>query len=171
MSYTFTITRQYLREASFANPVGINSLINSGTAPTVEVNINVEAKAIDDPVYYETSLHTQVQAFRKVEKEGQPAEEVLAFNGLVKYSALVQISYAEGSHPDDLGPDARKEHDQQIQFTVMVDVPKLLFPALRQTVAQLTQDGGFPPLLINPIDFDAMYRQNLAREEETASSE
>ena len=43
----------------------------------------------------------------------------------------------------------------------MIEGPRLLFPFARQIVAEATREGGFPPLLINPIDFAAMYQQNV----------
>ena len=50
----------------------------------------------------------------------------------------------------------------QVHPIVMIECPRLLFPFVRQIVANATRDGGFPPLYIDPIDFVALYQQKLA---------
>jgi preprotein translocase subunit SecB len=49
-----------------------------------------------------------------------------------------------------------------LQPTVLIDCPRLLFPFAREIVATATRNGGFPPLLLEPVDFDALYRQRMA---------
>ena len=53
---------------------------------------------------------------------------------------------------------------------VLIECPRLLFPFARQLVADAVRNGGFPPLLIDPIDFSALYRQRMAREAETKTA-
>ena len=49
-----------------------------------------------------------------------------------------------------------------MQPVVMIECPRLLFPFAREIIATATRNGGFPPLLLEPIDFVALYRQRLA---------
>jgi preprotein translocase subunit SecB len=71
----------------------------------------------------------------------------------MEYAALAQI----GEVPED-----------KIEPLLMVEAPRLLFPYLRTLVSQMTQQGGFPPLLVNPIDFHALYRDHKKKAAATA---
>ena len=53
--------------------------------------------------------------------------------------------------------------DEAVQAVVMIECPRLLFPFARQIVADAVRNGGFPPLLIDPIDFAMLYRQRVAQ--------
>ena len=53
---------------------------------------------------------------------------------------------------------------------LLIECPRLLFPFARRLVADLTQEGGFPPLRIDPVDFTALYRQQRARAQQPATN-
>ena len=48
---------------------------------------------------------------------------------------------------------------------LLIEAPRMLFPFARNILAETTRDGGYPPLLLNPIDFAALYRQQMAEKE------
>ena len=52
---------------------------------------------------------------------------------------------------------------ESLQPTVMIECPRLLFPFAREIIATATRNGGFPPLLLEPVDFVSLYRQRLAQ--------
>lgn len=138
-AFPITVNAQYIKDFSFENPNAPRSLVNTGKPPNVEVNINVEARPLADDTY-EVALKVSASA---------KAEEMTAF--------VVELSYACIMTLNGFSED-------QIQPVLMIEGPRLLFPFARQIIADATREGGFPPLLINPIDFAAMYQQNAMNE-------
>ena len=55
--------------------------------------------------------------------------------------------------------------ENRIEQLIMIDCPFVLFPFARRVIADTTRDGGFPPLMLDPIDFHALYLQNRQRVE------
>ena len=135
---------QYIKDLSFENPGAPLSLMGQ-TPPQVQVDIQVQVQPLDLPPReggqdkpYEVVLILRAQALR---------EKDAVF--------VVELSYAGIFTPVNVPA----EH---VQPLLMIEAPRLLFPFARAAVATLTRDGGFPPLLINPIDFGALYQQQVA---------
>lgn len=136
--FPITINAQYIKDFSFENPNAPRSLMNNGAPPNVEVNINVEARPLAEDTY---------EVVLKVNAEAK-TPEISCFMVELSYACIVTLNgFAE-------------EH---IQPVLMIEGPRLLFPFARQIIADATREGGFPPLLINPIDFAAMYQQNVVQ--------
>ena len=131
-----SITLQYVKDLSFENPRAPHSFGNLNPAPEIAVEINVEAHGVQKNVF-ELVLHIRARAAR--------GEEVFF---------VVELAYAGicvvGNVPQ-----------QHIQPLVTIEGPRLLFPFARAILADCVRDGGFPPLLINPIDFARLYQQNV----------
>lgn len=144
-SFPITVNAQYIKDFSFENPNAPRSLVNSGKPPNVEVNINVEARPLSDDSY-EVALKVSASA---------KTEEMTAFVVELTYGCIMTLS---GFSED------------QIQPVLMIEGPRLIFPFARQVIADATREGGFPPLLINPIDFSAMYQQNMLQQQEQAGN-
>ena len=53
----------------------------------------------------------------------------------------------------------------QVQPLVLIECPRLLFPFAREIIATSVRDGGFPPLMLDPVDFVSLYRQNMERQQ------
>lgn len=138
-SFPITVNAQYIKDFSFENPSAPRSLVNTGKAPNVEVNINVEARPLAEDTY-EVALKVSASA---------KTEELTAFVVELTYACIMTLSGFT---------------EEQIQPVLMIEGPRLLFPFARQIVADATREGGFPPLLINPIDFAAMYQQNMSQQ-------
>jgi preprotein translocase subunit SecB len=143
--FPITVNAQYIKDFSFENPSAPRSLVNTGKPPNVEVNINVEARPIADDSY-EVALKVSASA---------KTDELTAF--------VVELSYACIMTLNGFSED-------QIQPVLMIEGPRLLFPFARQIIADATREGGFPPLLINPIDFAAMYQQNAVSGPDSAGT-
>lgn len=138
--FPITVNAQYIKDFSFENPNAPRSLVNNGKPPNVEVNINVEARPLADDTY-EVALKVSASA---------KADDIAAFVVELSYACIMTLNgFAE----------------EQIQPVLMIEGPRLLFPFARQIIADATREGGFPPLLINPIDFAAMYQQNVMAEQ------
>jgi len=128
---------QYVRDLSFENPGAPGSILTGTGAPGFNVGINVQVKRQGDDVY---AVEITINA--KAERE-----KALLFNIELVYGGAFRV---------------RGFTDAQLPAILMVECPRLLFPFARQVLASVTQAGGFPPLLMEPVDFTAIYRQNLA---------
>ena len=133
-----TVRAQYLKDLSFENPGAPNTLMQMNQAPNVQINVNVEAKKLAEKDY-EVTLH--------VHGEAKNGETVLF---------LVEVSYAGIFFLEDMA-------ENLIQPVLLIEAPRLLFPFARTIVAEATREGGFPPLLIQPVDFVALYQQHMAQ--------
>lgn len=129
---------QYIKDLSFENPAAPNSLRPSDKAPKLDVNVNVNARARSE---------TEFEVDLRVEGKAARGEDTL-FIVEVTYGGVFQVR------------NVPKEHLQPI---LMIECPRLLFPFARQIVADATRQGGFPPLMIDPVDFAALYRQRIAQ--------
>src|SRR5690554_3399639 len=133
----FGIAGQYVRDLSFENPNAPASLVPGTTNPASNVNINVQVKKQADDAYaVEIGLNV------KTERDGKVLYAVeLVYGGLFR---------------------TRNIPENQLGALLMVEAPRLIFPFARQVLAQTIQGGGFPPLMLEPVDFLALYRRNLA---------
>ena len=102
--------------------------------PDVDVNIDVQVRHLRDRLY-EVVLTTRIKASLK---------DKVAF--------LVELDFGGLATVGQQVPQSEVEH------LMLVEVPRFLFPFARSIIGNVTRDGGFPPLLINPIDFEELYR-------------
>ena len=128
---TMQINAQYIKDFSFENPNTPTSL-QPKTEPTVEVNVDVQAISLSDHVY-EVSLTTSVT--------GRDESEILFIIELI-YAGIFTF---------------HGESDENIQPALLIDCPQLLFPFARSIISNTTQNGGFPPLLLQPVNFAQLY--------------
>jgi preprotein translocase subunit SecB len=133
-NFTFAINMQYVKDLSFENPRAPQVFANSQNAPQVQVNVDVGARQVAETMY-EITLVLNAEA-----KSGEETVFVveLTYAGLFTVPPLPQ---------------------EQLRPLLLIECPRLLFPFARAIVADATRDGGFPPLMINPIDFAALYRR------------
>ena len=128
------VQTQYIKDLSFENPRGPASAEPGQTRPEIQVRVDVRAQAAGTD-RYEVSLQLHVDA-----KAGEETTFMLelTYGGLFVMQNVPQES---------------------LQAILLVECPRLLFPFARRIVADATRDGGFPPLMIDPIDFAALYRR------------
>ncbi len=140
---SLNIISQYIRDLSFENPEAPASVMGGSSAPGFNVNINVAVKKQSDDVYaVELTLNARAEREKK-----------LLFNVELIYGGLFKVMNIP---------------ENQMAPALMIECPRLIFPFARQVLANVTQSGGFPPLLMEPVDFAVIYRQNLARMAEAA---
>jgi preprotein translocase subunit SecB len=132
------INAQYLRDLSFENPRAPESLINQGNPPEVSVEADVKARQLNAETF---------EAVLMLRIEARSGEDV-AFLIELDYGAVLTI---------------RNAVPEVIAALVLVEAPRLLFPFARAIVADATRDGGFPPLLLSPIDFGDLQRRKAAQ--------
>ena len=137
---TLNILAQYVKDLSFESPGAPLSLRPRDKAPGISINVNVNANPIA-----ENDFDVVLTLTARV-GEGK---EVL-FNAELVYGGVFRL---EGFPQEHLLP------------LLFIECPRLLFPFARQIIAEATRNGGFPPLMIDPIDFAQMFQQRMAEEQ------
>lgn len=141
------IHAQYVKDLSFENPNTPESLRGGKTMPVMDVNIGMDARKLADekiPHLYEVVLNVRAEARR---------EDKLVFIAELQYGVTVSLN--------DLPED--NHHP-----VLLIEIPRLAFPYARQILSDMTVQGGYPPLLLNPVDFQALYMDRFKDEIEKA---
>ena len=133
------VLAQYTKDLSFENPNAPASLAPQAQQPQINIQINVGANNLAENEY-EVALSVE----GKAEAAGK-----LMFSFELVYAGVFRIVNVpqENLHP-----------------LVMIECPRLLFPFAREIIATSVRDGGFPPLMLDPVDFVSLYRQNMERQ-------
>ncbi|HEV7253926.1 MAG TPA: protein-export chaperone SecB [Mesorhizobium sp.] len=140
---TLSVLAQYVKDLSFESPGAPRSLRAQNKAPSIAVNVNVGANPLSDKEY-DVVLTLSAKA-------GQDNDVLFA----------VELTYG-GAFRIEGFP---QEHMLPILF---IECPRLLFPFARQIIAEATRNGGFPPLLLDPIDFAQMFQRKMAEDQAAA---
>ncbi len=139
------VMAQYVKDFSFENPNAPQTLMPNQPQPQVNIGVDVQVRPLADDVY-EVSLQLRAEAKQN---------ETIAFLVELSYAGLFQL------------PGLPQEH---LRPVLMIEGPRLLFPFARAIVAETTRDGGYPPLLLNPIDFADLYRRQMSDDEGMAQA-
>jgi preprotein translocase subunit SecB len=126
------ILAQFVRDLSFENPRAPESLRPTGTQPQIDIGVELNARARQDDLF---EVDLKFTASAKHESETVFQVELL-------YGGLFQI---QGVPEEAMEP------------VLLIECPRFLFPFVRKVVADLTMEGGFPPFMLDPIDFGAIY--------------
>lgn len=135
---------QYVKDLSFESPHAPLSLTVQDDAPKIEISVDVQAQRLDEH-QYEVELHVTAGARRN---------EDTVFIAEVIYAGVFGLF--------NMDPETTRA-------VCLIECPRLLFPFARRIVADATRDGGFPPLMLEPIDFAALY-QEQARQQAAAEA-
>jgi preprotein translocase subunit SecB len=136
------VLAQYTKDLSFENPNAPQKAL--AQHPDIGIEINVNAKPLSESDI-EVELTIEVRA---------KDQDKLLFAVDLAYAGVFRILNFEA------------ETKQQI---IMIECPRILFPFARQIIADVTRNGGFPPLLMDPIDFVGLYRQRMAQQQQAAA--
>jgi preprotein translocase subunit SecB len=130
------VTAQYVKDLSFENPNAAEILAQGAGAPKVAVNVDVKTNQLAEN-RWEVLLTIKGDA-----KSGDNQAFVveLTYGGIALLNAVPR---------------------EQTAAVLLIEVPRLLFPFARAVISEATRNGGFPPLLIQPIDFAGMFRRQL----------
>jgi preprotein translocase subunit SecB len=129
------VLAQYTKDLSFENPNAPQSLMG-GQQPQINIQVNVSANPLA-----ETDIEVSLKLEGKAEHQGK-----VLFNFELDYAGVFRIQNVP---------------QESLQAVVLIECPRLLFPFAREIVANAVRNGGFPPLLLDPIDFVALYRQRM----------
>jgi len=133
----FAVLTQFTKDFSFENPNAPRTFSNQTSSPKISLQVNVNARPLS-PTDFEVSLVLEGGA-------GEAADVLFKFE--LNYSGVFRVENIPA---------------EQIQPIVMIEGPRLLFPFARQIVAEAVRAGGYPPLYIDPIDFQSLYMQRMA---------
>ena len=140
-----SVITQYIKDISFENPNAPASLNPELPQPTVELGINVQARSLNEENY---EIELRIQTTAKHEDE-------TAFIVELVYGGLFLIK--------NFPPEA-------LEMMCMIECPRLLFPFARRIISDVTRDGGFSPLQLDPIDFAGLFQAHKMQEVEETTS-
>ncbi|BBE73320.1 protein-export chaperone SecB [Oharaeibacter diazotrophicus] len=140
---SLNVVAQYVKDFSFENPRAPDSLRPKDGGPQITVGVNVQSRQRSG-VEFEVDLKLEVSATQ--------GEETV-FHIELDYGGLFRVQNVPQQH---------------LHPFVMIECPRLLFPFARQIVADAAVRGGFPPLMIDPIDFVALYQQYVQQMQQQA---
>lgn len=130
------VRAQYIKDLSFENPTPLQSFTeDQDTQPNISVNIGVQAEKLGEGNF---------EVFLKIRADAKRNDKVM-FIAELTYASIIGV---EGN-----------VSDQQAAPLVMIEAPHLMFPFARNIMADMTRDGGFPPLLLAPVDFVSLFQQ------------
>ena len=135
-----TIHTQYIKDLSFENPNAPESVALQ-QQPKINIDVDVEARTTQDQKLHEVTVKINVKA---------DVADRVAFIAELQYGAVVTLNVAD-------------EHRLPV---LLIEVPRMLFPYVRKIISDLTADGGFPPLMMQQIDFADLFRKKFAKQME-----
>jgi preprotein translocase subunit SecB len=131
------VLAQYVKDLSFENPNAPRSL-QQGAQPQINISVNVTANPMSE---------TDVEVALRLEGKAEAAGSVM-FNIELVFAGVFRIQNVP---------------QEQLQPITLIECPRLLFPFAREIVATSVRNGGFPPLMLDPIDFVSLYQQRMAQ--------
>src|SRR5712691_10349615 len=139
---SLSILVQYSKDFSFENPKAPQSLLQQQQQPQIGIQINVNPRQIAA-----TDFEVELKLEGKAELNGNV---LFAFD--LNYAGVFRLTNIP---QENLGP------------LLMIECPRLLFPFAREIISTAISNGGFPPLLLHPIDFVGLYQRRLAEMQAT----
>jgi preprotein translocase subunit SecB len=135
---SLNVLGQYIKDFSFENPNAPRSLAPSENQPAINIAINVGVQQLGQ-AEYEVSL--------KLEGKAENSGTVLfAFD--LTFAGMFRLQNVPQEH---------------LQPLLLIECPRLIFPFAREVIATAVRNGGFAPLLLDPVDFVALYQQRMAQ--------
>jgi preprotein translocase subunit SecB len=133
------ILGQYLKDLSFENPNAPQALAPQQNQPDINISVNVNARNIT-PTDFEVELHLDAKA---------SSDGKVIFASELLYAGVFRME----NFPANM-----------LHAAVLIECPRMLFPFARQILADATRNGGFPPLMLDPIDFASMYQKRMQQQ-------
>jgi preprotein translocase subunit SecB len=135
------VLAQFIRDLSFENPRAPDSLHSTQNQPAIDLGVEMSARGRIDGLF-EVDLKLTATAQR---------ENEAVFHLELVYGGLFSITGV--AEPD-------------IEPVLLIEAPRYLFPYARRIVSDMTSEGGFPPFLLEPLDFASIYAQRKAAAEQ-----
>jgi preprotein translocase subunit SecB len=135
---------QYIKDLSFENPRAPASIFSLREPPQMDVAINLSAQRLDEKVF-ELAIHISTRAI---------ADKTTVFLCDVVYAGVIEVQNIA---------------DDVLESVIFIQGAQLIYPFARRVIADLTRDGGFPPLQLDPMDFTALYHQRQPEQKVTSA--
>jgi len=135
----FRLQKMYVKDLSFENPNAPAVFATKQSEPKVEVNLGLKHNSIEGDGLYEVTLSLTAKV-----TQGEEAKTMFIIE--IEHCAVFTI---------------KNIPEQHIPTVLAVDCPSMMFPYTRQIISQLTVDGGFVPFLMEPVNFLALYQNQL----------
>ncbi len=141
----FSLQKLYIKDCSFENPNAPTVFTTPSEQPHIELNLSLNHQQLDTE-HWEVTLHISVIT------RDQESQQLL-FEIELEHAGLFYMSHIDEAH---------------LPLLLGVECPTILFPYTRQLISQLTVDGGFMPLLLEPINFRAAFEESQMQQESEA---
>ena len=136
------VNAQYIKDFSFENPGAPGSLATMDKSPQIDLALDLNVQKLPEENYYEVEISISAKALSKQ-----------------KTLFVVDLKYAGVFNLINIP-------EEQIQMLLAVHCPSIIFPYARKIIADATQDGGFQPLMIDPVDFGVLYSKKMMQDGE-----
>src|SRR5579863_9141317 len=135
------VLAQYVKDLSFENPNAPRSMAPAAQQPTINIQVNVDAAPVNPGPGGGTDFEVTLRLEGKAE-----SQDMMLFSFELIFAGVFRIQNVPA---------------ESLQPVVLIECPRLLFPFAREIIATAVRNGGFAPLLLDPIDFVSLYRQRL----------
>lgn len=133
-----SVNAQYIKDLSFENPGAPASLAKIDKSPQIDLSLDLKVNKMQEEGYFEVQIVINAKATNDMDT-----------------LFIVDLTYGAVFHLMNIPAE-------QQDMILAVHCPSLIFPYVRKIIADATQDGGFQPLMIDPIDFGILYSKKLA---------
>jgi preprotein translocase subunit SecB len=133
------VLAQYIKDFSFENPLAPRGPQGQQQQPAINIQVGVTINPI---------AASDIEVVLKIDGKAELPDKSVLFAFELEYGGVFRIQNVP---------------QESVQPFVMIECPRLLFPFAREIIATTVSNGGFPPLMLDPVDFAGLYRQNLAR--------
>ncbi|WP_376876125.1 protein-export chaperone SecB [Albirhodobacter sp. R86504] len=136
-----SILAQFIRDMSFENALAQKGLQNADVSPEIQVQVSLDARKRAADHQYEVSTKFRINSKNK-------NDDATLY--------LLELDYAGIFHVENVP-------EEHLHAFLLIECPRMIFPYVRRVVSDVTRDGGFPPFMLEPVDFAALYRQQMQR--------
>ena len=142
------VLAQYIRDLSFENILAQKG-VSGDVTPDIQIQVKLDARKRTIANQYETVIKLNIDS-----KSKDTNDQLFLLE--IEYAGVFTVTGVP---------------DEQLHPFLMIECPRMIFPFLRRVVSDLTQDGGFPALNLETIDFMQLYRSEALRRQTEAASE
>ena len=142
------VLAQYIRDLSFENILAQKG-VSGDVTPDIQIQVKLDARKRSIANQYETIIKLNIDS-----KSKDTSDQLFLLE--IEYAGVFTVTGVP---------------DEQLHPFLMIECPRMIFPFLRRVVSDLTQDGGFPALNLETIDFMQLYRSEALRRQTEAASE
>jgi preprotein translocase subunit SecB len=143
------VNLQYTKDLSFEVPNAPTIYTVLRTAPTVNINLDVQVRRVQEgQTVFEVTLAARAEASIQAPENGGAEKPTVVFIADLSYAGIFTLNGIP---------------EEQQEPILLVECPRLLFPFARNILADVTRDGGFPPVMLGPIDFVGLWQSRRAQ--------